>query len=107
MFMVRTNVDEMNVEPIDLGQELREGLQFRLTRAPVVICRPIAREFLHRRELYALRLICDGLLVGPARGGDASAQVGEVLFRKVEAEGADSRRRFVGLGLQNRSPFLW
>src|SRR6059058_4361192 len=107
MFMLRPNVNEMNVESIDLGHELREGLQFRLALAPVVICRPIAREFLNRRKLYALRLICDGLLFGPARGGDASAQVGEVLFRNVDAEGADSRRRFVGLGLQNSSPFLW
>src|SRR5437763_13051775 len=107
MCMLRPNVNEMHVESIDLGHELREGLQFRLALAPVVICRPIAREFLNRRKLYALRLICDGLLFGPARGCDASAQVGEGLFRNVDAEGADSRRRLVGSGLQNRSPFLW
>ena len=67
IFMFRTNVNEMNVEPIDLGHELRQGVQFRLALAPIVICRPIAREFLHRRELHALRLICDSLPVSGHR----------------------------------------
>ena len=56
VFMFRTNVNEMNVEPIDLGDEMRQGIQFRLALAPIVIRRPIAREFLHRRELHALRM---------------------------------------------------
>ena len=56
IFMFRTNVNEMNVQSIDLGDELRQGVQFRLALAPVVVCRPIAREFLNRRELHALRL---------------------------------------------------
>ena len=30
IFMFRTNVNEMNVEPVDLGDELRQGVQFRL-----------------------------------------------------------------------------
>ncbi len=53
--MLRTHMDEMNVEPIDLGDELRQGVQPRLALAPVVICRPIVRELLSRRELHALR----------------------------------------------------
>src|SRR5262249_23762900 len=59
IFMFGTNVNEMNVQPINLGHEVRYGLQFRFAFAPVVIRRPIAREFLYRRELYALRLIRD------------------------------------------------
>jgi hypothetical protein len=35
----------MNVQPIDLGDELRQGVQFRLDLAPIVIRRPIARKF--------------------------------------------------------------
>ena len=57
--------------------------------APVVIRLPIARELLHRRELHALRLIGDDLLLGPPRRRDAAFQVGERLVRKVNAEGAD------------------
>ena len=46
VFMLRTNVDEVNVEPVDLGDELRQGVQLRLALAPVVVRRPIARELL-------------------------------------------------------------
>ena len=56
IFMFRANVNEVNVQPIDLGDELRQGVQFRLALAPVVFRRPIARELLNRRELHALRL---------------------------------------------------
>src|SRR6516164_1205986 len=40
IFMFRTNVNEMNVQPVDLGDELREGIQFCLALAPIVICPP-------------------------------------------------------------------
>src|SRR5215203_1000625 len=89
VFVVRTNVDEMDVEPVDLGDELLYGVQFRLGLAPIVIRRPIAREFLDRGELRALRLIRDGLLFGPLRGRDAAMEVDEILFRNVDAEGSD------------------
>jgi hypothetical protein len=35
ILMFRTNVNEMNVEPVDLDDEVRQGLQFCLTLAPV------------------------------------------------------------------------
>ena len=83
ILMLRADVDEMDVQPVDLGDELRQGVQLRLDLAPVVLGRPIARELLHGRELDALRLIRDGLLLGPARGQDAPAQVGQRLVRKI------------------------
>src|SRR5215213_4426572 len=89
IFMFRTNVNEMDVQPVDLGDELRQGLQFRLDLAPIVICRPIAREVLHRRELHALGLIRDGLLFGPVRVRDAAAEVLQSLIRNVDVEGSD------------------
>src|ERR671916_2136188 len=79
----------MDVEPVDLGNELRQGLQLRLPLAPVVICGPVACELLHRGELHALGLIRDGLLFGPLRVRDAATEVQELLFRNVDAEGAD------------------
>src|SRR5688500_1007222 len=89
ILMFRTNVDEMNVKPIDLGDEVRQSLQPRLALAPVVLLGPVARERLHHREARALRLILDGLLFRPARGGDALAEVDELFFRNVDVEGAD------------------
>src|SRR5215218_7131153 len=89
ILMLRTNVDEMNVEAVDLGDEVREGLQPLLALAPVVLFRPVARERLHRRQPRALRLIFDGLLFGPARRENPFAEVCECVFRHVDAEWAD------------------
>ena len=83
IFMFRTNVNEMNVQPIDLGDELRQGVQFRLDLAPVVLCRPIARERLNRRELHALRCIRDRFPFRPLGRVDAPAQFGEFRFRNI------------------------
>ena len=91
--MLRTHVDEVDVEAVDLGDELRQGVQLRLALAPVVVRRPVARELLHRRELHALRLVRDRLLVGPARRRDAAVQVGERLVGEFDVEGADRALR--------------
>ena len=56
----------------------------RCSSACLKIRSPVAREFLHRREPYALGLIRDGLLFGPLRVRDASAQLDEILFRNEE-----------------------
>jgi hypothetical protein len=73
LLMLRTHVDEVNVEVVDLGDELRVRAQLRLDLAPVVFRRPVARELLDRRELHALRWIRDRFALGPARGVDALA----------------------------------
>jgi len=79
--MLRANVNEMNVEPIDLGDELREGVQSRLALAPIVFGRPVARELLNRRELHALRRIRDRFPVRPPGHVDAPAQFGQLRIR--------------------------
>src|SRR5260221_4764412 len=84
--MFRTKVNEVNVESIDLGRELRQGVQFRLARAPIVICRPIARECLHRRKLYALRCIRDRFPFRPLRCVDAPAQFGKFRFLNIRTK---------------------
>ena len=92
--MPRPDVDEVDVDPVDLGRDLRQRVELRLGLAPVVVRRPVAREFLQRRELHALRPIFDELLVGPARRENPSAKVGQLDFRNVDPEGAD-----YGMGL--------
>jgi hypothetical protein len=87
--VLRTHVDEVDVEPVDLGGELGQGVELRLALAPVVVRRPVAREVLERRERHALRRVGDGLLLRPPRRRDAAFHVGERLVRKVDAEGAD------------------
>ena len=70
-------MSELDVEAIDLGDELRQGIQLRLGLAPVVIRSPIADERLDPGQLHALGLIGDGLPVGPTGGGDAATEVDE------------------------------
>src|SRR5437867_10144949 len=71
----------MNVQSIDLGDELRQGVHFCLDLAPVILCRPIARERLNRRELYSLGCICNRFSFRPLCRVDAPAQFGELPFR--------------------------
>src|SRR5260370_24614391 len=73
----------MNVQSVDLGDELRQGVEFRLDLAPVILCRPIARELLYGRELHALRRIRDRFSFRPLGGVDASAQFAKFRFRNV------------------------
>jgi hypothetical protein len=75
VLMLRSNVNEVNVEPVDLGHEVRQGLQSLLDVAPVVVRRPIAREFLSHCEGHALRVIRDGFLLRPVRRRDAPTEV--------------------------------
>ena len=48
--MFRTHVNEVDVEPVDLGDELRQGIEPRLDVPPIVLSRPVPRELLNRRE---------------------------------------------------------
>ena len=76
-------MDEVDVEPVDLGGELGQGVELRLALAPVVVRRPVAREVLERRERHALRRVRDGLLLRPPRGLNAPPQVGKFRFRNI------------------------
>ena len=67
-------MDEVDVQPVDLGCELRQRIQSRLTPAPVVFVLPVARELLNRRQLHALLSIRHELLGGQARGSDPTVQ---------------------------------
>ena len=85
--MTRADVDEVNVEPVDLGHELRVGVEPGLSLAPVVVGTPITHQLLDFCELYALRPVIDRLPIGPSRGGDASAEIEELLVRNGDVEG--------------------
>jgi hypothetical protein len=88
--MFRTDVNEMNVEPVDLGDEVRQGFQPRLAFAPIVICRPVACEFLGRRELHALRCIHDRFVVSPPGRRHAPTQFRKFSFRKTHLKRTNS-----------------
>ena len=93
VLMPRLDVDEVDLDPVDLGRELRQRVQSRLDLAPVVVGRPVAGERLQRRQLHALGAVIDELLGRPARRLDPASQVGELRFGNLDLE-----RAYVGLG---------
>jgi hypothetical protein len=92
---------KVDVQPVDPGGELLERVQFRLALPPVVIGRPVAGQFLQRRQLHALRPVGDEFLGRPARRGDALAKVGDRFVWNLGPEGTDFS--FVG----HESPPPW
>ena len=89
VLVLRADVDEVNVDSVDLGQEHGERVQPRLHLAPVVGGAPVAHHLLELPELRPLRSVVDGLLIRPAGRGDAPAEISELRFRNIDAEGAD------------------
>src|SRR5215475_5072819 len=79
----------MDLDPVDLGRELRQRVQSRGAPAPVVVGRPVAGELPQRRQLHTLGPILDQLPGGPAGRGDTLLKVVQCLLRDVDAEGAD------------------
>ena len=65
------------------------AFSFASQLAPVVVGRPVAGELLNRRQLHALRPICDQLTGGPTRCHNSSAQLDECPFRNVNTERTD------------------
>src|SRR3954462_6714010 len=81
-------MNEMNIEPVDLGDELRQCVQAGLDLAPVVLRRPVARELLHRGKLYALGGVGALLALGPLGCVDALAQITQIRLGSAEGERA-------------------
>ena len=88
-------MDEVDVQAVDLGHELRQRVQSRLAHAPVVVARPVAGERLDRRQLHTLGAVADRLRVGPARRSYAASEVLQSRIRDIEEERANDplRRR--------------
>src|ERR1700739_1899001 len=83
IFMLRTNMNEMDIQPIDLSDELGQGIQPRFALPPVVFRAPIARERLGGRELDALGCTGDRFPFRPLRVVDAPAQFCEFRLRDM------------------------
>jgi hypothetical protein len=97
VLVTRPDVDEVDVEPVEVRHELRQGIQPRLELPPVIAAAPVAHEFLDLGQLGTLGLVSDGLLIGPARRSDAPPQIGQV--RHVDFERADARIGHGGHGV--------
>jgi hypothetical protein len=83
ILMLRTNVDEMNIDAIDVGNKLGQGVQFCFHLAPVIVGLPIVRQLLHRRELHALCSIIHEFFFRPLGILDPAPQIDKFLLRYV------------------------
>ncbi len=87
----RADVDEVDVEAVDRGDELGERVQLRLAPAPVLVRRPVAGELLDRRELDALGLVIDRLPFGRPPRRDPAPKVDDGLVGHLHRERSDGR----------------
>ena len=85
----RPVVDEVDVEPVDLGDELVEAVEAALASAPVVLVGPVRGELADVRERDALRPVVDQFTVGPAGVVQPRAQVVEHRLGNVDRERPD------------------
>src|SRR5439155_8802647 len=67
-------VDEVNAEPVDVGAELREGIEPRFRGSAVVAVAPVRDEVAEVREVRAVGPAPAGDLVGEAGAGEALAE---------------------------------
>src|SRR5690348_8331468 len=74
----------MNVEPVDLRDELWQGVQPRFDLTPIIFGRPILRERLNEGELHALRKVRDGFPLRKACCDDTPSQVGQFRLWNVD-----------------------
>ena len=65
----------MDVNAFDIGYILWQGVKFSLCFAPVIICSPIAHQFLQVSKLDPLGAVSDGLFIRQTGFIDAVAQI--------------------------------
>ena len=87
--MRRTDVQEMNVEPVDFGGELRKAIEPRLAPAPIVLFRPIAADVLDPFQRRALAPVLDQFGFRPARVAQPRLEIVEHIVADRNAIGFD------------------
>ena len=77
-------MNEMSVQSICIGDELRQRVQSFLALGPVVIRSPVACELLHHRDRHALRIVGNRLPLRPPCCDDSPTQLGELRLGKID-----------------------
>ena len=68
-------MNDVDVDAVDRGDELRQGVEFFLGISPVIVAAPVSDEILNPRQLDALGNIVNGFLIRPARIPDPRLEV--------------------------------
>jgi len=87
ILVLRSDVNEVNPEAIDLRSKLREPIQCAFNSTPIVARAPVVSEGLRLGERYPLRPIPYGLLIRPPSVGKPPFEIVECPLRYVHGEG--------------------
>src|SRR5690348_2548831 len=82
-------MNEVDVHSVDPRYELRVGVEPGLRLTPVVVSAPVLNKLLQLRQLRTLRLIGNGLLVGPSRRLQPTTEISNCRLRDVYPERSD------------------
>src|SRR6185503_5142649 len=85
-------MQEVNAQTVDLGSELRIGVQTPLEAPPIIGGTPVRDQLLYRGDGGTLPPIVGGLALRPARGLQATTRVADRRTRRNHAERRDSFR---------------
>lgn len=97
-WVTRPDVDELDIDPINRGNEFRQGIQLLLGLTPIILASPVANQFLDTLELDALGDIADSLLIRPTRVRDPLAKIVELRLRDMNFKRANAFIRLLVLG---------
>src|ERR1700730_8623180 len=93
MLMRRAHMDEVDVTIGTTRLVLREAIELRLARTPIVISCPIVDDILEIAQRHALRPIIDRFRLRPSRGEQTAPEI-----LKFGLSGFDSKRPDVAHG---------
>src|SRR5258708_4135694 len=87
--MGRTNVEEMNVEPVDFSRELRKAIEQRLAAAPIIRFSPIAADLLDPFQRRALAPVVDQFGFRPSGPAQSRSEIVEHIVADRDAKRLD------------------
>jgi hypothetical protein len=87
--MFGADMNEVDVDAVDVGDELRKSIHPRFDLAPVVGRPPIVDEGLELRQRDTLGLIGNSLAIRPSRRQNAPPKLDKVLLRHGNVEGVN------------------
>src|SRR5512146_564005 len=79
----------MDVLPLNGRRELRESIELRFPRAPIIAGAPVVRQLLEILQRHTAAPTHVGQLVRPASARQPLMQIVQVCLRDLNAEGAD------------------
>jgi hypothetical protein len=80
-------MEEMDVQSVDLGAILGEGVEHRFAPSPVVFGLPILYETFEATKLYPLREVLNCLMLLPASRCKPSLKIIQLLFWRIDRKG--------------------